>query len=58
MVETTTRLDVAWDMGVKALSFGHNPIYYGTFHSLCVISVGPINPLLNLTEIVSTNVVG
>ena len=58
MAKPTTRLDVAWDMGVKALPLGRNPIYDGTFHSFGVISVGPIDTLLNLTEIVSANFVG
>ena len=50
MVEPTTRLDVAWDVGVKALPLGRDPIYDSTFHSLCVISAGPINTLLNLKK--------
>ena len=57
MTKPTTRLNVAWDMGVKALSLGRNPIYDGTFHSFGIISTGPINTLLNLIEIVSTDFV-
>ena len=58
MMEPTTRLDVARNMGVKALSLGCDPIYNGAFHSFCVVSTGTISTLLNLMGIVNTDFTG
>ena len=58
MMEPMTRLDIAWNMGVKALSLGCDPIYNGAFHSFCVVSTGTISTLLNLMGIVNTDFTG
>ena len=58
MMEPTTRLDVARDMGVKALSLRSDPIYDSAFHSLCVVGTGTISTLLNLMGTVNTDFTG
>ena len=54
MMEPTSRFDVAWDMGVKALTLWCNPIYDSAFHSFRVVRSGTISTLLNLIRIVKT----
>ena len=53
VMESTTRLDIARDMGVETLSLGCDPIYDCTFHSLCIISTGTISAFLNLPAAMS-----
>ena len=50
VMESSTYLDIPWNMGSECLTFGSDPINYRALHALCVVGPRITGTFLNLPK--------